>query len=102
MREENQIREKGGGGIESKFTEEYTPLDSLNVNCHRQILLTLSPFLKSLLEDKESDCLIFPDNNGQNYLSDECCLYRKVNKSLFTTSLHIALCLQFIHIIRQE
>ena len=25
MREENQIREKGGG-IESKFTEEYTPL----------------------------------------------------------------------------
>ena len=26
MREENQIREKGGVGIESKFTEEYTPL----------------------------------------------------------------------------
>ena len=25
MREENQIRERGGG-IESKFTEEYTPL----------------------------------------------------------------------------
>ena len=27
MREENQIREKGGG-IESNFTEEYTPLDT--------------------------------------------------------------------------
>ena len=26
MREENQIREKGGG-IESKFMEEYTPLE---------------------------------------------------------------------------
>ena len=30
MREENQIREKGGG-IESKFTEEYTPLIKKNI-----------------------------------------------------------------------
>ena len=37
MREENQIREKGGG-IESKFTEEYTPLG----NAHSYLLLVTS------------------------------------------------------------
>ena len=37
MREENQIREKGGG-IESKLTEEYTPLpNSTNLPKFRPI-----------------------------------------------------------------